>query len=168
MNIKYLLALLNSTLYTYVVQQKMITNEQAFPQILMTDLENLRIPIIPIDQQQPFIALADKMLTLSGDLQQKVSRFLRRIRETYNLEKTTATLETFYTLSFSDFVKELGKQKVKLTLVQKGELEDYFNAYQAECQSLKTAIATTDREIDQMVYALYGLTDEEVKVMENQ
>ena len=49
LNIKYLLALLNSTLYTYVVQQKMITNEQAFPQILMTDLENLRIPIIPID-----------------------------------------------------------------------------------------------------------------------
>ena len=166
MNIKYLLALLNSTLYTYVVQQKMITNEQAFPQILMTDLENLRIPIIPIDQQQPFIALADKMLTLNADLQQKVSRFLRRITETYNLEKTTAALETFYTLSFSDFVKELGKQKVKLTLVQKDELEDYFNAYQTECQSLKTAIATTDHEIDRMVYALYGLTDEEIATVE--
>ena len=111
---------------------------------------------------------ADKMLTLNSDLQQKVSRFLRRIRETYNLEKTTATLETFYTLSFSDFVKELGKQKVKLTLVQKDELEDYFNTYTTECQALKAAIATTDREIDQVVYALYGLTDEEVKVVENQ
>ena len=107
------------------------------------------------------------MLTLNGEMQQKVSRFLRRITETYNLEKTTATLETFYTLSFSDFVKELGKQKVKLTLVQKDELEDYFNAYQTECQSLKTAIATTDHEIDRMVYALYGLTDEEIGVVEN-
>ena len=83
------------------------------------------------------------------------------------MEKTTAALETFYTLSFSDFVKELGKQKVKLTLVQKDELEDYFNAYQAECQSLKTAIATTDHEIDRMVYALYGLTDEEIATVEN-
>jgi hypothetical protein len=45
-------------------------------------------------------------------------------------------------------------------------LEDYFNAYQAECQALKTEIATTDREIDQMVYALYGLTAEEIGVVE--
>ncbi|MBR5958723.1 MAG: N-6 DNA methylase, partial [Salinivirgaceae bacterium] len=124
---------------------------------------------IPIPQQtdNKLVENVDKMLTLNADLQQKVSRFLRRITETYNLEKTTATLETFYTLSFSDFVKELGKQKVKLTLVQKDELEDYFNAYQAECQSLKNAIATTDHEIDRMVYALYGLTDEEIGVVEN-
>ncbi|MBR5959031.1 MAG: N-6 DNA methylase [Salinivirgaceae bacterium] len=145
-------------------------SKDIFPKVNPKDISELPIPNELENDTNTISALAnlaDKMLTLNADLQQKVSRFLRRITETYNLEKTTAALETFYTLSFSDFVKELGKQKVKLTLVQKDELEDYFNAYQSECQSLKTAIATTDHEIDRMVYALYGLTDEEIGVVEN-
>ena len=158
----FLLALLNSKLMNYLFATKFLNLA-----VKGEYLKQIRFPKLTLDEQQPFVALANKMLTLNADLQQKVSRFLRRITETYNLEKTTAALETFYTLSFSDFVKELGKQKVKLTLVQKDELEDYFNAYQTECQSLKTAIATTDHEIDRMVYALYGLTDEEIAVIEN-
>ncbi|MBR5643547.1 MAG: N-6 DNA methylase [Salinivirgaceae bacterium] len=160
---EYILCLLNSRLIN-IWFKKIYTSGL---EIKINQLRTIPIPEITIDQQQPFVALADKMLTLNAELQQKVSRFLRRITETYNLEKTTAALETFYTLGFGDFVKELGKQKVKLTLVQKDELEDYFNAYQSECQSLKTAIATTDHEIDRMVYALYGLTDEEIAVIEN-
>lgn len=39
----FLLALLNSNLLTYYIRQSMITNKQAFPQILMTDLEMLPI-----------------------------------------------------------------------------------------------------------------------------
>ena len=163
-SLKYLTAIFNSKLVKLWIWYKCPELLGGTREIRKAYFENLRIPDA---NNAELAALADKMLTLNADLQQKVSRFLRRITETYNLEKTTAALETFYTLSFSDFVKELGKQKVKLTLVQKDELEDYFNAYQAECQSLKTAIATTDHEIDRMVYALYGLTDEEIGVVEN-
>lgn len=162
-SLKSLLAVLNSNFITWYYRN-FINPEvgKTLAQVKRTHLLLLPVPTM----NQDLSALADKMLTLNADLQQKVSRFLRRIGETYNLEKTTAALETFYTLSFSDFVKELGKQKVKLTLVQKDELEDYFNAYQAECQALKTAITTTDRAIDQMVYALYGLTAEEIAMVE--
>ena len=41
----FLLALLNSKLLSYYVQKTMLTNKQAFPQILMTDLELLPINI---------------------------------------------------------------------------------------------------------------------------
>ena len=163
-NSKALLAILNSKMGWWLIT-KFCTQIQNGYQLIWKYFS--QIPIPNCDDISALDSLANKMLTLNADLQQKVSRFLRRITETYNLEKTTAALETFYTLSFSDFVKELGKQKVKLTLVQKDELEDYFNAYQAECQSLKTAIATTDTEIDRKVYALYGLTDEEIGVVEN-
>ena len=166
-NLKYVLTCLNSRLLNYYYWTINPEKGEAMAEVKAFHLGLLPLKQIPLSDQQPFVALADKMLTLNAELQQKVSRFLRRITETYNLEKTTAALETFYTLSFSDFVKELGKQKVKLTLVQKDELEDYFNAYQSECQSLKTAIATTDHEIDRMVYALYGLTDEEIATVEN-
>ncbi len=37
----------------------------------------------------------------------------------------------------------------------------------AEAQNLKQQINTTDREIDAMVYELYGLSDEEITMVEN-
>jgi hypothetical protein len=48
LNIKYVLSLLNSSVLTYYIRQMMVTNEQAFPQILMTDLADL--PIYEPDQ----------------------------------------------------------------------------------------------------------------------
>lgn len=164
---KALIAVLNSKIVWLFLTSICVVRNGGYIEVKPQYFEQIPIPPIPDELANSLVESVDKMLTLNADLQQKVSRFLRRITETYNLGKTTAAFETFYTLSFSDFVKELGKQKVKLTLVQKDELEDYFNAYQAECQSLKTAIATTDHEIDRMVYALYGLTDEEIATVEN-
>ena len=68
---------------TYIVRQNMITNAQAFPQILMTDIQSLKIPCIDKQQQQPFIDLADKMLSLNSDLQTKRQRFLKRLSDNF-------------------------------------------------------------------------------------
>ena len=38
---------------------------------------------------------------------------------------------------------------------------------ESEKATLQNAITTTDVEIDRMVYKLYGLTDEEIKIVEN-
>ena len=164
---KALLAVLNSKIVWIFLTSICVVRSGGYIEVKPQYFEQIPIPPIPDNLAISLVESVDKMLTLNAELQQKVSRFLRRITETYQLEKTTAALATFYTLNFADFAKELGKQKVKLTLVQKDELEDYFNAYAAECQQLKTAIATTDHEIDRMVYALYGLTDEEIAVIEN-
>ena len=106
------------------------------------------------------------MLSLNSQLQQKRSRFLRRLHENFEGVKITGTLETFDTLQFADFVKELKKQKIKLTLPQQDEWEDYFSQYKTECNSISEQIAETDKKIDGMVYELYGLTEEEIKVVE--
>ncbi|MCR5697233.1 MAG: hypothetical protein K6G73_09715 [Marinilabiliaceae bacterium] len=39
--------------------------------------------------------------------------------------------------------------------------------YHEECLALKVEIDKTDKEIDRRVYELYGLTEEEVAVIEN-
>jgi hypothetical protein len=41
-----------------------------------------------------------------------------------------------------------------------------FLTEQEKATSLKTEIDQTDKEIDRMVYELYGLTEEEVKIVE--
>ncbi len=42
----------------------------------------------------------------------------------------------------------------------------YFNEQKAKAQALQAQIDRTDNEIDRMVYALYGLEEEEVAVVE--
>ena len=57
---KYLFGLLNSSCLNYYIKQLMITNKQAFPQILMTDLEEL--PIKYHKNQIPIISIVDFIL----------------------------------------------------------------------------------------------------------
>lgn len=106
------------------------------------------------------------MLSLNVQLQQKRSRFLRRLQENFEGVKITGTLETFDISSFADFLKELKKQKIKLTLPQQDEWEDYFGQYKIECNRLSEQIAETDKKIDGMVCMLYGLTYDEVLVVD--
>ncbi|NOQ24189.1 MAG: hypothetical protein GQ564_02405 [Bacteroidales bacterium] len=46
------------------------------------------------------------------------------------------------------------------------EWMELFETKKAEAQSLKSDIDKTDKEIDQMVYQLYDLSDEEIKIVE--
>ncbi len=59
----------------------------------------------------------------------------------------------------------LSKVKVKLTMKQKDELEDYFNDYVKDISALNASIEATDNEINNLVYKLYNLTDEEIKII---
>ena len=123
--------------------------------------------MLPQDQQ-PFITLADTMLTLNKQLQEKRSRFLRRLSENFEGVKITTALQTFDQLEFKAFVAELKKQKINLSLTQQDEWEDYFNQYHNDCQELSEQIKATDNEIDNKVFDLYGLTPEEREIVINQ
>ncbi|MBR3726684.1 MAG: hypothetical protein IKN21_03685, partial [Prevotella sp.] len=74
-------------------------------------------------------------------------------------------LQTFDQLDFKAFVAELKKQKIKLSLAQQDEWEDYFNDYSQACQQLSSQITQTDSEIDARVFDLYGLTPEEQEII---
>ena len=141
---EYILILLNSKLIN-------VWFKKVFPAGLHIKANQLeQIPIPECADQQPFIDLADKMLSLNKDLQAKRARFIRRLQDNMPDIKITG----------------LKKQKIKLSLVQQDEWEDYFNQYKTACTELTSAISVTDAEIDTRVYALYGLTDDEIKVIE--
>ena len=157
---EYILILLNSKLIN-------VWFKKVFPAGLHIKANQLeQIPIPECTDQQPFIDLADKMLSLNKDLQAKRARFLRRLQDNMPDIKITGALETFDTLDFAGFVAELKKQKIKLSLVQQDEWEEYFAQYKSALNDLSAQISATDKEIDARVYALYGLTEDEVKVIE--
>ena len=60
----------------------------------------------------------------------------------------------------------MGKKKVKLSLSEEAEWEETFLQESKKATDIKTKIETTDREIDQMVYGLYELTEEEIGIVE--
>ncbi|MBR3856977.1 MAG: Eco57I restriction-modification methylase domain-containing protein [Bacteroidaceae bacterium] len=112
-------------------------------------------------------ALADPMLSLNEQLQEKRSRFLRRLGENLEGVKITTALRTFDQLDFAGFMAELKKQKIKLSLSQQDEWEEYFNKNKEACQALAQQISETDQEIDSRVFDLYGLTPEERQTVLN-
>ncbi len=163
-SLKYILALLNSSLLNF--RYKSIGKQTGSGVFEYFEVGVGSLPIPECADQQPFIDLADKMLSLNKDLQAKRARFIRRLQDNMPDIKITGTLETFDTLDFAGFVAELKKQKIKLSLVQQDEWEDYFNQYKTDCTELTSAISATDAEIDTRVYALYGLTEDEIKLIE--
>ena len=121
---------------------------------------------IPLSDQQPFIEKADQMLALNKDLQEVSAKFIRTLQREFNLEKFSKKLENWYELDYADFLTELKKQKVELSLSQKAEWEDYFNQERSKALAIQSEITKTDMEIDRMVYELYGLTEEEIRIVE--
>ena len=157
----YVLAVVASSLIRKWWLSKYADNKDLFPKIKGGHLKTIPIPNISLDAQQPFISLADRMLSLHTELQEKRSRFLRRLTENLSGVKVTTALHTFDELTFAAFVAELKKQKVRLTLSQQDEWEDYFGDYRTACHELREQIKQTNNEIDRRVFDLYGLSPEE-------
>jgi hypothetical protein len=101
--------------------------------------------------------------TLFQDLTQKFQRTLER---KFALTELPKKLQDWYLLSYAEFIKELAKKKIKLSLNEEAEWETYFTTEAKKVLELKAQIAKTDKEIDQMVYALYELTEDEIKIVE--
>ena len=163
-DVRFYLTILNSRLISYFYnlyygESNTNLTKIAFENIPLVNIENIN--------QQPFIKKADKMLALNKELQEVSQKFQRMIMREFNLEKLSTKLQNWYLLNFDEFIKELSKVKVKLSLSQKADWEDYFIAEKSKAETLNNEITKTDKEIDGMVYELYGLSEEEVRVVES-
>ncbi|WP_299575200.1 N-6 DNA methylase [uncultured Leptotrichia sp.] len=167
-DLKYILVVLNSTLISYYFMKNTAKSvRKLFPKIILNDLRTFPFKEISLQEQQPFIEKADKMLALNKELQEISQKFQRMIMREFGLEKISAKLQNWYLLNFDEFIKELSKAKVKLSLSQKADWEDYFIAEKLKAETLNNEITKTDKEIDGMVYELYELSEEEVRVVES-
>ena len=142
--------------------------DDLFPQIKLSHVKSLPIKEWKKVNQYAFIEKANQMLTLNKELYESTQKFQRMLQRKFDLDELPGKLQNWYLLSYKEFIAELGKKKVKLTLAQEAEWEDYFNTEKAKAIDNKKQIDDTDREIDRMVYALYELTDEEVKIVEGE
>ena len=167
LNLKYTLTILNSKLIGWLhnkISPK--ANKGLFPKILINDVRN--IPLIEINNnaQIPFVEKVDLMILLNTELKDCIQKFQKSILRKFEINDLPKKLQDWYLLSYAEFIKELGKKKIKLSLSEEAEWETYFSTEAKKALNLKAQIDKTDKEIDQMVYKLYDLTEDEIKIVE--
>lgn len=162
--LKYLLSYFNSKLFNKII----LSQASALGGKGEKFLQEVFVIRPNEEDEKIFNEKADLMLNLHHQFQTQNTKFIRLMQRKFvNLEKLPKKLEAWYELTFADFVKELAKKKNKLSLQEEIEWEEIFEQYQQPLLSLQEQIQKTDREIDQMVYALYGLTEEEIALIES-
>ena len=164
----YILSILNSKLIKSYFLSKYSDGKQLFPKIKGFQLKELPIKVADKQTQEPLIEKAEQMLSLNKNLQELSFKFQRTLQRKFEtLEKLPKKLENWYELTFADFIKELKKKKIVLSFDDEGKWEDFFLPEQQKAIEIKAQITKTDKEIDAMVYVLYGLTNEEIVIVEN-
>jgi hypothetical protein len=116
--------------------------------------------------QNKLAELSVRREKISPQLFDERIKFSHRVRDNMRGIRITDTLTKFDELTFAQFISELAKQKILIPLKQQNEWEEFFNHSQIKCHNITKQISETDRKINQLVYELYELTDEEIKVIE--
>jgi type I restriction-modification system DNA methylase subunit len=165
-SIKYLITLLNSSLFRFLYTNSINEEGKVFAQVKIIYLNPLPIKIIPLEDQQPFISKADIMFSKNKELQGIKQGLLQLLKAKHDGIILNKKLSDWPSLSFGQVLKELEKQKIKFSLPEQNEWLQYFEAEKQKASGIQQLIHQTDKEIDAMVYQLYNLTEEEISIVE--
>ncbi len=163
---EYLLAILNSKPATLFYRLLHDIQGKVFAKISLDNLASFPIPEGSQSQRKKLAEKSKAMFAATNELTQVSQKFLKLLTNDLGIEKISKKLTTWYELDWIGFEQELKKQKVKLTLAQKSEWMDFIEEQKKQAQAIVETIKSVDAEIDQIVYGLYGLTEEEIKVVE--
>lgn len=171
--LEYLLGIINSKLISYHIKFASKGKIDFYPD----DWKDLPIFQANTIEQNLLSELSKTRIQQENLLQNISSNFIKLIYSRLNISDLSRKIGSWYELEFADFVKEFEKTRrksakeneteySKLTLSEEAEWMQYFNEQKQKAEEFKAEIDKTDKEIDQMVYELYGLTEEEIKIVE--
>ncbi|QTA79681.1 SAM-dependent methyltransferase [Desulfonema limicola] len=122
-----------------------------------------QLPVAMPGDEAPFIQKADTMLNLNKQLAEQKQALSDYLTASLGIAKLTQKLQTPENLNFEALIKELKKKKVS---TDNSTVFESIKQYHEKITALKSQIDQTDREIDKMVYELYGLTEDEIRIVE--
>lgn len=137
-----------------------------FPEIQSYLFKLIPIKKISISEQSPFEENAIKILKYNKELERTLNKFTSLLQSEFNLEHLSKKLKNWWRYDWLSFTSELKKIKIELRGENKEDWKERFDRLQSEAISIQSSINQTNKEIDDMVYMLYGLTEEEIKIIE--
>lgn len=169
---RFFLSLINSKLCNWYFQHEnfhMVGKPLAEVKVVFVE----RLPILVTKNQNDFSDKAQIIIDLNAQLLKLQNSFAKYLSSQFQNFELTKKLLNWNELEFINFIKELNNiikksDGEKLSKSDEMEWMELFEAKKSEAQSLKSEIEKTDKEIDQMVYELYALSDEEIAIVESE
>lgn len=165
-NLKYLTGLLNSKLIAFYLKNKGKMQGSNY-QIDIEPLCKIPLAIAKDDMQAEIIKKVELMIETNNQINAINTRFFKLLAGDFPKININKQIQKWSGLSWNEFLSEIAKQKFELTAKQEEKWLERFEEKQAEIRKLKSTFTQTDTEIDKMVYVLYGLSEEEIAVVEN-
>ena len=161
---RFLVSILNSKLVWYFLTNICVVRSGGYIEVKPQYFEQIPIPVIsdPTSLEKK----TEEMIGLNFELHNLIGKFLRRLKDNLGIEKFSKKLEKFYSHDFKGLLVELKKQKINLSLSDQDIWEEYFNEYKDGIIKIQADIFELDLKINQTVYDLYGLTEEEIQIVE--
>jgi type I restriction-modification system DNA methylase subunit len=163
---RYGLAILASKLMAFYF--RFVNNEfdALFPKIRVAEFKMLPIRVAAPNLQKPFTEIVDAMISKKKEYRTIKEELLQLLRAKYDTNTFSKKLEGWPSLNFKDFLKELKKQKIKLTVTEEAEWVQYFDKLKAKATEIEKDMTAMDDKIDHMVYSLYDLSEAERLIIE--
>lgn len=168
---KALLALLNSRLHWFIVSSMSPPVRGGFHELRVQYVERLPIPDWDDGKRAVMAAASGRASNAARDrlaLQIALTRRIPDLCPPGREPKLTSRLREWWTLpDFAAFRAEVKKVfKDDIPLAERSEWEDWITRDRAEIGRLTAEIADAEAEIDRIVYDLFGLTNKEIKLLE--
>jgi tRNA1(Val) A37 N6-methylase TrmN6 len=167
---KFWLAYLNSkflSFYTYNFIYSRAIRTMDFYDFYIQQLPVPKIMIEDTNKQKSIINNAELLIQLNKSMQDEINKTKSWLNNSFGVEKFTEKIEKYYKLDSREFLDELKKQINTKSRKNSLALTEGFEESKAVINPLLLQIKETDSEIDKMVYDLYGLTPEEIKIIED-
>ncbi len=167
-DLNYLIGIMNSQLVKYELNANRRSNIHVYPD----DWRRVKVVQAAEQYQIPICESVRQIRQKTQDLTCQAQNFIKYLKIKLPSLTLSKKLQNWHDLDVGDFIKELNKtiKKAggeKLSKTDEMEWMEVFETKKAEAQTLKAQIEKTDKEIDQMVYELYGLSEEEIKIVES-
>lgn len=165
-----LLPILNSKLLNFYHKYRFLDLEkELFQKILIANCKQFPIAVVSNDKLESNLkSEAKKIISTKIEYDKVETTFVQLLQSKFDQINPNTKLKNWPSLDFKGFLAELKKAKVSsLSLEDEAQWMDYFNKKKAEANTLQSEIDRLDKEIDQMVYELYGLSEEEIAIVEN-
>ncbi|MGD9533902.1 MAG: hypothetical protein AB7V56_09060 [Candidatus Nitrosocosmicus sp.] len=118
--------------------------------------------------QDSLVEKCDLMISLTKQLSESKNSFLDKMRANFGVKKVSVKLDNFIILSFDDLLNEIKRlTKKKLSIREQDEWEGYFKKSKTELLHLKRQIDNTELDLNQLVYELYRLNQNEILLVQS-
>ena len=166
-SLKALIAILNSKVLNHYYLKKYKSTKTVFSEIQARTVKLLPIPSVSVKFQNTLYKCTDDIIQLKKDLKKNSIKFIDLLESDFSLDNTGKNIKKWYLLEWSQFEKELTKRNIIISGIKKEEWYERFMRLKNEVKNIILQIDLVNNEIDKLVYELYGLTKEEIEIVEN-